>query len=87
MAPTLAGAAIGAMIGNVAGAVIGAFLGLVLGGQVSKAILDEAGCIWAWEGRNWGWVTIPFPPFITYTKNYNRIANWTFWDNAGAGNP
>ncbi|MEM3896268.1 MAG: hypothetical protein QW763_03265 [Archaeoglobaceae archaeon] len=87
LAPVTIGAAIGAYAGNVPGAVIGAVFGLVLSGSTSYILLDENGCIWFWQAKEWGVVWLPLPPYVQYMPKYFRIASYTLWDALGMGNP
>jgi len=86
-APVVAGAIVASYIGGFAGAIAGAALGLVLTGSSSALLLDEEGCIWFWESKEWGLTVIPVPPFIQNVPKYFRIASYTLWDGINLGNP
>ncbi len=90
--PVVGGALIGALIGGAPGAVVGAIAGLIIGNWSAAALLDETGCLWIWQGKNWAWVfTGPIPPYsilgFCWLPNYYRLATFTLWDNIGIGSP
>ena len=87
MAPILAGTAIGLYLGSGVGAIIGTALGIILSGSTSAVLLDEEGCIWFWESKEWGLTIIPVPPYIQNVPKYFRIASYTLWDGINLGNP
>ena len=85
-----------------ASAALGALFGGILQWQITTNCIDKEGCIWVWIGQdfidwlesNEGWLFFAGSPALEllleyelFTRGYVRVADMTFVDAYGIGNP